>query len=395
MGGLIRPVSFTLVLLLTATVRLPSQSNIEELKQEQSKLTKKIELANQLLAENHNRKQDTEEKLSLLSKQIETRRQLIRSIEREVAQVRERQLESEQEVQKLKLQKENLQGTYSTILQSSYRSKLLKNRWLFLFTAQSLPQLYRRWSYLRQLNSGVQKQLTQITATVQGIDLEIANLRAIEQEKQRVLQTQDRERKTLDLDVSKQKGLLTNLGQEEKKLKANIKDHHKAQEKLKKVILAAISESKGERMDLPLTPAMAKLSSSFSANKGQLPWPVARGLLTRSFGKQVHPTLKNVTIVNNGVDITTDVNSPVKAIFEGTVVGIQFIPGYDQMVIVSHGNFYTVYSYLSTTTVTKGGKIKTGDTLGVARDRNGSGQVHLEIWQGRELLNPETWLKDH
>ncbi|MBK8500747.1 MAG: peptidoglycan DD-metalloendopeptidase family protein [Saprospiraceae bacterium] len=230
---------------------------------------------------------------------------------------------------------------------------------------------------------------------MQGIDLEIANLRTIELEKQRVLQTQDRERKTLDQDVGKQKGLLANLGKEEKKLKANIKDHHKAQEKLKTAILAAISESKGERRDLPLTPAMAKLSSSFSANKGQLPWPVARGLLTRSFGKQVHPTLKNVTVVNNGVDITTDANTPVKAIFDGTVVGIQFIPGYDHMVIVSHGNFYTVYSYLSTTTVTKGGKIKTGDLLGVARDRNGAGQVHLEIWQGRELLNPETWLKDH
>jgi septal ring factor EnvC (AmiA/AmiB activator) len=395
MGGLINPYCLTLLLVLASTVYSSSQSNLEELKLEQVKLTKKIELANRLLAENHDRKQDTEEKLSLLSKQIETRRQLIRSIEKEVVEVRNRQLQSEQEVKKLKLQKENLEGTYSTILQSSYRSKLLKNRWLFLFTAQSLPQLYRRWQYLRQLNSGVQNQLTQITETVHSIDIEIEKLRDIELQKQRVLQTQDRERKMLDQDVGKQKGLLTNLGKEEKKLKTSIRDHQKAQEKLKTAILAAISESKGERKDLPLTPAMAKLSSSFSANKGQLPWPVARGLFTRSFGKQIHPTLKNVTVVNNGVDITTDANTPVKAIFDGTVVGLQFIPGYDNMVIVSHGNYYTVYSYLSTTTVSKGGKIKTGDILGVARERSGAGQVHLEIWQGRELLNPETWLKDH
>ena len=122
---------------------------------------------------------------------------------------------------------------------------------------------------------------------------------------------------------------------------------------------------------------------------------MSRGLIVKAFGRQVHPTLRNVTIVNNGVDISTDPRAVVKAVFDATVFGQQYIPGYDHMVIISHGAYYSVYSYLSTITVGKGEKIKTGETIGLSRNLDGTGQIHLEIWHGKELLDPQSWLKDH
>lgn len=371
-----------------------AQTNVDQLKKEQEKLEEKINLANKLLSKNKDRQKDTELQISLLAKKIETRQKLVRSISAELRDIQSKQQKSEVEIKKLNDQKSDLADAYGEVLRSSYRTKLLKNRWLFLFSAQSLPQLYRRWRYLKQLNDGVKDHLESINQTVQGIDAELTKLETLEQQKQKVLASEEQERKILDQDISQHKSSLSKLGAEASKLNADIKAHHKAQEKLKAAILKSIASSR-ESGNLPNTPAMTRLSSSFASNRGKLPWPVGKGLIVRSFGKQVHPTLKNVTIVNNGVDITTDPGSAVKAVFEGTVVGQQYIPGYENMVIISHGKYYSVYSYLSAITVTKGEKIKTGDTIGIARNLDGIGQVHLEIWQGKELMDPQTWLMDH
>lgn len=383
------------VFLINVYVSSAFGQSLEDLKVEQAYLNKKLDLASKLLSENQHKKGDTESKISLLSKQVETRRKLLYSIEKEVISIKSRQITSDQEIRKLQKQKQDLIGSYSTVLQTSYRSKLLKNRWLFLFSSQSLPQLYRRWRYLKLLNNGVGKQFGSINLTVEKIDQELTKLKQLESDKEKALKENELQKKTLDQNLISHQNALSSLKKEEKNLKADIQEKRKSQAKLREAIVKVISESRGESNNLPLTPAMAKLSNSFAANKGNFPWPVERGLIVRNFGKQIHPTLKNVTVVNNGVDITTDAGSTVKAIFEGTIVGQQYIPGYDHMLIVSHGDYYTVYSYLSVTLVRKGEKIKTGDSIGIARERGGTGQIHLEIWQGRELLNPQSWLKDH
>lgn len=393
MRGRIRLIGVIFLFLLVVKFTL-AQSSIEQLKREQAHLEEKIALANKLLSENKSKQKDTEWQLALLAKKIDTRKKLVANIGLELADIHRQQKSSEIELQKLRIQKASLADSYAEILQSSYRSKLMKNRWLFLFSAQSLPQLYRRWRYLKQLNDGVQDRLRSINETAAGIDRELAKMVELKQAKEKALSAEEKERKILDQDISKHKNALSGLGKEASKLRSDIKAHHAAQEKLKAAILKSISNAK-ESSSLPSTPAMARLSTSFANNKGKLPWPVSKGLIVKSFGKQAHPTLRNVTIVNNGVDITTDPGALVKTLFEGVVVGQQFIPGYDNMVIVSHGNYYTVYSYLSTVMVAKGEKIATGEAIGIARSMDGMGQIHLEIWQGKELLDPQSWLKDH
>ncbi|MCB0666166.1 MAG: peptidoglycan DD-metalloendopeptidase family protein [Saprospiraceae bacterium] len=394
MNGLIKWSGVLIFCFLIAGLSF-AQSSVDKLKKEQAKLEEKIAYANKLLSENKDRRKDTEWQIALLAKKIESRQLLIQSISAELHEIRKKEKISESEIAKLKEQKNNLTDAYGKVLRTSYRSKLLKNRWVFLFTAQSLPQLYRRWRYLRQLNDGVGNQLHQITETVKGIDLELQKLKHLEADRDKALASEEHERKILNQDVERHKGALKGLSKEASRLNTNLKEHRQAQAKLKSAILNAIASTSEERKNMPLTPAMTRLSSSFASNKGSLPWPVSRGLIVKAFGRQVHPTLRNVTIVNNGVDISTDPGAVVKAVFDGTVVGQQYIPGYDHMVIISHGAYYSVYSYLSTITVGKGEKIKTGETIGLSRNLDGTGQIHLEIWHGKELLDPQSWLKDH
>jgi len=387
---------FALILHFIICVTGWSQGNdLDQLKSEQEKLNAKIEYTNKLLSKNKDKKGAAIHDLTLINKQIESRRSLVKSIGNELRNVRSQQEAGEKEVRKLRGQKEDLNDSYAAILRASYKSKLLKNRWLFLFTAHSFEQLYQRWRYLKQLNGGVQKQLSQISQTVSQIDQEILRLKVIETEKTALLAAQKSQQHLLDQEIGKQKKVLAVLSSEEKKLTADLRAQRKNQEKLRKAIVKAIETASGSGKNLPLTPAMVKLSEGFKSNRGKLPWPVEKGLVARTFGEQSHPSLRNVKIANNGVDIVTDQAAAVRAIFDGKVVGTQFIPGYDHMLIVSHGSFYTVYSYLSMISVAKGDVIKIGDTIGVARDKNGAGELHLEIWQGRELLNPESWLRNH
>ncbi len=150
------------------------------------------------------------------------------------------------------------------------------------------------------------------------------------------------------------------------------------------------------KLDLSLTPEAKELNTDFEKNKGKLPWPVEKGVITSRFGKQAHPVLKGIVIENNGIDITTEKNASVRALFRGEVSSVIVIPGAGKAVIVSHGAYRTVYSNLRETSVSKGQKVETKGTVGtVLTDDNGS-VAHVEIWkitaEGLVKVDPGPWL---
>jgi murein DD-endopeptidase MepM/ murein hydrolase activator NlpD len=124
-------------------------------------------------------------------------------------------------------------------------------------------------------------------------------------------------------------------------------------------------------------------------------WPVGRGVIIKRFGTQAHPDLSHVTIVNNGIDIKTETNARVNAVFEGEVVHIAFLSGYKNTVMINHGKYYTIYSNLESVAVSKGQKLKTGEMVGIAAVNADSGntEVHFELWNKENPLNPAIWLK--
>jgi septal ring factor EnvC (AmiA/AmiB activator) len=136
------------------------------------------------------------------------------------------------------------------------------------------------------------------------------------------------------------------------------------------------------------------VSKEFQGNRGKLPWPVKNGIITGHFGRQPHPTIPNIEIVNNGIDIQTDQGAPVRSVFEGTVVGTQYVPGFDYMVILQHGDYYTVYSNLAELSVKKGDKVAIRQNIGkVSTDsKTNTSEVHFEIWKEKTRLNPQEWV---
>ena len=136
-----------------------------------------------------------------------------------------------------------------------------------------------------------------------------------------------------------------------------------------------------------------KLSNEFAANKGRLPWPV-EGTIMERFGKHSHPVYKNVQLPqNNGVTLVVKHGAQAKAVFNGTVSQIVVLPGYNQCVLVNHGEYFTLYSKLKSVSVKAGQKITVGQVVGTVDTIGGEDLFHFELWKGSTPQNPESWLR--
>lgn len=148
---------------------------------------------------------------------------------------------------------------------------------------------------------------------------------------------------------------------------------------------------------LSLTPEVAALSNNFQANRGKLPWPVDKGFIAEPFGRHAHSVAEKVMVENSGIEIQTSVGAQARAVFEGTVTSVIFVPGMGQVVLVNHGQYFTVYSRLSNVTVKKGEQVKFKQTLGTATlNDEGVPMIHFEIWKvtnsSSSPIDPAAWI---
>ena len=136
---------------------------------------------------------------------------------------------------------------------------------------------------------------------------------------------------------------------------------------------------------------------NFASLRGSLPRPVdGSWRITNQFGRHAMPELPEVEYDNPGIDAEVATGATVKSVCGGKVSGVYKVAGYGTVVIVNHGEYYTVYGNLSSANVSVGTQVGGGHPLGVAAadpDDSRHGSVHFEVWKGREKQNPSSWLR--
>ncbi|NDB34264.1 MAG: M23 family metallopeptidase [Flavobacteriia bacterium] len=114
------------------------------------------------------------------------------------------------------------------------------------------------------------------------------------------------------------------------------------------------------------------------------------------FGKNLHPTLKDVYENNNGIDFSCSAGASVRSVFEGEVSSVFSIAGAGKVIIIKHGNYRSVYSNLSAVTVTVGQIVSTKQALGTLLSEDNISILHFEIHSVSGInttpLNPSLWL---
>jgi len=372
-----------------------SQSK-EDLETQKRKTQEQIQKTAKLLDETKQGRKKTYNNLLLLNEQISSRKSLIQKISQEVNLLDERIFENEESIASLQSDLEELKATYARMIQHAYRIKNSQNRLVFILSADDFNQAYKRLAYFRELAKFRRLQADAILKTQEEIKSQNLKLDSTKQDKLNLLTDQEREAKKLNSEVKEKNSIIEDLKSKEQTLRSQLQAQKQRADKLQREIERLIAEEakKSSAAGYAMTPEEQLISKEFGNNKGRLPWPVASGVITGKFGKQSHPILKGVYINNNGVDISTSKGSIVRSVFDGEVRKVFKVPGYQNAVIIRHGNYLSTYTHLESVYVSVGDKVSAKQSIGSVHTDVNSGEtiVHMEVWYGQKVLNPEQWL---
>ena len=375
-----------------------------ELEKKRDQLNDQMKVTNQLLEENQNNKNQLQTAVSLLNRKISLRQQLIQNRQTELALIDRGISNHEDSIAILKQQVQNLRNDYAEMIRQAQRNRSSYDRLMYIFASTNFYQALRRLHYMQELAKSRERKAQELVDKQKLLSKKIAQLKDEKDEKEKVVAKQKSEVQDLASDKSQQVENLGDLKKKERQLKQQLSKQEQEQAKLNDAIQKIIAEEikmakkKSSTGTFDLTPEARALSKGFENNKGKLPWPVERGVVTSSFGKHPHPVLKGIIISNNGIDISTAPGSDVRAIYSGVVTSVFNIPGAGMNVIISHGAYRSVYANLQKVFVKKGDHVSTKQTIGtvLTNDATGKTEAHLEIWKisnnGTNKQNPELWL---
>lgn len=369
----------------------------KDLEKQRMQIIKDIEKTSQALEQTIKSKEENLIQLKTLENQMGSRKKLINNLQSEVLLNDELVVTNEKKIQTLQEKHGILKKQYSDLLRSSYLKKMSNSKWSYLLSAENLNNLIIRWRYIRQFDNYTQQKLETIQNITSEIQVKNQEILKVRQKSIVAIEETSKNMTVLEKEQKVKDRVVKSLSKEEEKLNATLKKREKDRENLnsaiEKVIIAELSRSKEiEKSDVAISKKKEIDNSGFAKNKGALDWPISKGKITGQFGTHPHPTIKNVDVSNNGVDFTLPSSDKVECVYDGEVVGVTSIPGFNIMVIIKHGSYYSVYSKLSQVSVSKGQKIKRGQKLGeVTVGDNGNAELHFELWKDKIKLNPQQW----
>ncbi|MCI5080832.1 MAG: peptidoglycan DD-metalloendopeptidase family protein [Saprospiraceae bacterium] len=382
--------------------------NRQELESKRKQLLREIEETTTRLSQTRKDKAAALDRYFTLKKQIKNRQQLIITLRAELDFAEASIQRANEVVDALEQDVVDLKQEYANTLRSAYRSSINKSSLAFLFAAEDFNDLFLRWQYIRQYNEYRQRQARLIIETQEMLIGKAEQLAERKIEKEQLLISQEEQQIILNKELADKDQLLSKLKVSESKLAANLEDQQEAHAALNATIERIIREEMAEqrrasRNASSLTASTEKeeavknvatdrrLSVSFENLKGALPWPVKSGKIIKKYGRQPHPNIQTIQITNNGIDIESEARARVFAIYDGKVVGLRYIPGYQNTVILQHGTYYSVYSNLEEVFVGRGDEVNADQALGrLSKDKP---EVHFEVWKEKQRMNPTLWVK--
>jgi len=390
--------AFFLVFLSFASSIYAQEEKIQ-LEEKRKKLETEIDFTNQLIEKTRKNKNVTVSELRLIDKKIDQREELISTLNEELAYINKQIEKTEDSIKLLKEELNTLKKDYAKVVYFAYKHETSYNKLIFLFSADDLNQAYQRLRYLDQVSEYIQKESKNITNKENLKTIELKLLTSQKVEKKNLLNKESGQLEALENEKSSKTGLIASLSKKEKQLKRDVKEKEKEEAKLKKRIEEIIareikaSSKTTDNKGYGLTPSERLLSDSFENNKGQLPWPAERGVISETFGVHQHPVLKNVKTRNNGINILTSPEIKARAVFGGVVVSVTTITSSNIAVIIKHGEYFSVYSNLDEVYVRQGAAVETKQVIGkIHTNLKGKTELHFEVWKGKEIQNPGNWI---
>ena len=396
-----------------------------QLKKDKQKIENEIAKTQKLLKKNESNQKAAVQQAALLRQQIRNHEKMITNLNSQIIQMEDEQEQNQQEINQLEKRLAYMKSDYAQVVYNAYRNRRLLDKVTFILAADDFSQMFRRMRYYAIFSRNVRQQSEQIKKTTEELTKKNEQIVELKNDKLTTLSSKEKEIKNLESDRRKKTQNAEKLKKESQKLQADLKKKQQQRKEIdaaiQRAVQAEIAQANAERKkaakgssgksssgsstagstttsskssaSITMTPEEKSLNASFVNNKGKLPWPVAKGAKVSDFGNYPHPDVPSVMVENHGIDIMVESGTPVRAVFEGVVTGVMNIMG-TTVVMVRHGEYLTVYQNLATTSVKKGDKVSTKQTIGtVARSASSNTyELHFEIWKNDRYVNPNEWL---
>ena len=388
---------------------------MEDLRKNRERTLKELNETNKKLNKTLKSAKNSLNELNSITAEIRQQRNLISKINREIAVINRRQRAVKDTIYLLQKDLTAKKRSYANAVKRMGHQRSEYDELMFIFSASSLSQSYRRARYLKEYSAWRKRQAAEIAERKQQLEVLQKQLAKSVAEKNAVLKERNAEAEVLKKQEGSKRTLIAGLKKQEKQLKREIDRKRKQAEALDRKLEQLIAEEERKsstRADktegknstaqqrstkgYKMTKEELALSGSFEKNKGKLPFPLSGSYkIVAHFGRQKHPELRYVQTENSGIDIETTPGTKARAVFNGVVSRIFVTPGYNSTIIVRHGNYLTIYANLSEVYVRAGEKVSTGQNLGKIYSDSQDGNrtiLTFQLWKERTKLNPELWL---
>ena len=386
-----------LVILMSLSLALSVQGqNVKAQEEKRARLEREIEILDRQLSENASKSSSMLSNLTLIRKKVSNRKALVSESERQVRQYSDKIYLKQRSINRMQARIDTLSQHYSKLVLSAYKNRDARLWYMYMLASDNLGQAFRRMAYFKNLSSQMNQEARRIKEAKLELEKEKEELQVLKKEAESVKAVRTAELKKLQGEERQSDKIVRQLQSNRKKYQSQLAAKKRQVDALNREIERLVSSAMGgssSKTSSGKTEYDRKLAAEFSRNKGNLPWP-ADGPVVDKFGQKYHPVYKNLKLPpNNGVDIALAKGSKVRAVFDGVVKQIVVMPGYNKCILVQHGNYFTFYCKLGSTSVKAGDKIKTGDLLGTVDVINDQILLHFQVWQGNKPQNPEHWLR--
>ena len=393
-------IKILLIILLIPQIFVAQTQKISELENKRKILKEEILKINSLLIDNSKKKKNAFSDLENLTFKIIRKEELIKLTNQQINLLNSDVKKNEEKIEKLNIEILRARKDYAKMIFNSYKSRLKESRLMFLLSSQNFLQAFKRSQYFDQFSKSRREIASSIQNNVKNVKASNDTLKIKISQKEYLIESNENEKKKLSNEKKDQNNLINSLSKRESSYKKQINDKQKQalllDKEIDRLIKEAIRESNKNSSStiFSLTPEGKALAESFSNNKGNLPWPVERGIVIQKFGLQTHPVVRTTKIKSNGIVIATNENANVRTVFKGKVLSILKFKGSNLTVLIQHGNYISVYKNLSKVYVNKGQDVESLEIIGQVFSNNSDSKTTLQfsIFNNTTALDPYLWI---
>lgn len=383
------------ILLILSSLSVAVCQTKKDLEEQRNRTLEEISYVDNLLKETEKERKASLSELKIIGKKLNLRESMVKGLQDEILLLSGRIDLNNLALNMMEGDLKVLKQDYEKTVLSSFRSSKGNSELGYILSAKDFNQGYKRMKYLQQITK-FRRQESEIIQELKS-EIEVSK-KKMEGDLSRIseLKTKEEQQKyLLQGEQNRKQSIVKSLSTKEAQLQRDLDEKKRIAKRIEREINRIVDEERKKNVTTDLTPEQKLISNDFYENKGRLPWPVERGVITSHYGIQKHAVLKYVTEDNIDIEITSSGSTPVRSVFRGEVKQVFSIRGENMAIMISHGKFFTVYLNIINVKVKKGDKVVTKQEIGkVFSDSENGDKAVLKfmVFEDKVKLDPELWI---